>query len=133
VVSLNHVISRIWWHTIEQLSVMGVSAFAKTSMEVSKIIIEMVKFMITMLSPALLTPDATELRDNEYAADCLAIQFTGDPNSAMTCFHKLSGGNLANPSHIWELFGINIPAMSFNDRITELRKCVRQHFPSFTQ
>jgi Zn-dependent protease with chaperone function len=118
----NHSINKIMWNVIEQLSVLGISVFSKTSYDTSKTIVEIVRLMITLLSPNLLSPDATQLRDDEYNADYSAVQITKDPNSAFTCLQKLSGGNLAKPSHTWELFDVEVPAMSFNERIIKLRE-----------
>jgi hypothetical protein len=58
----------------------------------------------------------------------MAVQITGDAASAISCLKRLSGGDLTLPSHTWELFGIDgFPAMSYNQRITELRNCVDKH------
>ena len=123
----NHSINKIMWNIVEQLSILGVSVFAKTPADTSKTIIEIVKFMITMLSPNLLTPEATQLRDDEYTADFSAVQITKNPNSAFSCLQKLSGGNLAKSSHTWELFDIEVRAMSYNERIAHLKEMLNRN------
>ena len=57
----------------------------------------------------------------------LPSKITHDLQSGISCLTKLSGGNLNNPSHTWELFDIQIPAMTLGQRIEALRKYYRAY------
>jgi hypothetical protein len=82
----------------------------------------MFKAILALLSPDRLPPNAISLRDNQYEADEIAVRFvTGDLNAAISCLRKLSGGKPNAPSHNWELWGIQLPAMTLQERIAELR------------
>ena len=72
-----------------------------------------------MLSPDSLPPNAITLRDDEYEDDQIAVRFVTYDKSCLT---KLSGGNLACPSHSWEFWGMQLPAMSLRERVAELRR-----------
>ena len=90
----------------------------------------MTKATLALMSPDHLSPDARALRNNEYEADRIAVTITHDLQSAINCLTKLSGGNLNNPSHMWELFNIPIPAMTLGQRIQKLRHWYYKVYPN---
>ena len=96
---------------------------AKGPKQENKVIVEIIKGALALISPDRLSPPAISLRDNEYEADNIAVRMTGDIQSAISSLTKLSGdGNLNNSSHTWELFDIEIPAMTLKQRIAQLRR-----------
>jgi hypothetical protein len=87
----------------------------------SPIIVETFKGFLALLSPNNLPPNAEDLKNNEYEADLIALNYiTGDLRSAISCLQKLSHGDLNSPSHIWELFNLDLPTMTLKQRIEVL-------------
>ena len=109
----NHIVSTALWTALELL--------AKGPNQKNKTLVEMTKAALAIISPDRLSPNARDLRDNEYEADRIAVRMTGDIQSAISCLIKLSGGNLNNPSHTWELFDNMVPAMTLRQRLAALR------------
>ena len=110
----NHVLSSAFWTITERL--------AKGNRNQNYVLVNSIKALLAMLSPDRLPPVASELRNNEYAADETALAVTGDIVAAERTLNKLSGGNLESPFHTWELFDVPLPAMTLRMRIKELRK-----------
>jgi hypothetical protein len=89
----------------------------------SPIIVETFKGFLTLLSPNNLPPNAEDLKNNEYEADLIALNYiTGDLRSAISCLQKLSNGDLNLPSHTWELYNLDLPAMTLKQRIDVLKE-----------
>lgn len=84
--------------------------------------IERLKFLLALLSKEGIPPNAVTLRDQEYEADALAVMITGNLNAAISTLTKLSGGDLTTASHTWELFDKDVPAMTLDQRIAELKR-----------
>jgi len=85
-------------------------------------IVELLKILLGVFSKDGIPPNAVTLRDQEYEADALAVSITGDLSSAISVLTRLADGDLKNPSDTWELFGMQMPAMTLEERITELKK-----------
>jgi Zn-dependent protease with chaperone function len=79
---------------------------------------------------AILKPGEILIRIQECDADWGALEITKNLQSADTCLRKLVNGNLGLPSHTWELFHMEIPAMSMEERISELRRRENSKHPS---
>ena len=77
------------------------------------------------MSKSNLPPNAVTLRDQEYEADELATKEIGDLNVAISCLKRLVGNDLKQPSHTWELFDNEVPAMTMEQRIEELKRRFR--------
>ena len=87
------------------------------------LIVETFKGFLALLSPNNLPPNAEDLKNNEYEADMIALNYvTGDLRNAISCLQKLSNGDLNSPSHTWELFNLNLPAMTLRQRIDVLKE-----------
>jgi Zn-dependent protease with chaperone function len=114
----SHMISNLAWDVLEKI--------ARGPGEKHKLLVDAIKAALTLLSPDRLPPNALALRENEYEADEVAvIQITRDLKSSISCLTELSGNNMNNPSHIWEVYDIELPAMTLGERIEEL--CRRAH------
>jgi Zn-dependent protease with chaperone function len=115
----NHLITNAAWHILERA--------IKSADYRYPPVVEAFKGLLALLSPSKLPPNAEALRDNEYAADETAVKLiTGDLNSAVSCLRKLCQNNLDLSSHLWEYFDINMPVMTFRERIAELKHRVSQ-------
>ena len=111
----NHSLNTLMWNIIERL--------LKNVDYNAPLIVETFKGLLTLLSPNNLPPNAEDLKNNEYEADMIALNYvTGDLRSAISCLQKLSNGDLNSPSHTWELFDLKLPAMTLRQRIEVLKE-----------
>ena len=111
----NHSINTLMWNIIEQI--------LKNLDYNAPIIVEIFKGFLALLSPNNLPPNAEDLKNNEYEADLIALNYiTGDLRNAISCLQKLSNGDLNSPSHTWELFNLNLPSMTLKQRIEVLKE-----------
>jgi Zn-dependent protease with chaperone function len=111
----NHSLNTLMWNIIERL--------LKNVDYNAPLIVETFKGLLTLLSPNNLPPNAEDLKNNEYEADMIALNYvTGDLRSAISCLQKLSNGDLNSPSHTWELFDLKLPAMTLRQRIDVLKE-----------
>ena len=111
----NHSINTLMWNIIEQI--------LKNLDYNAPIIVETFKGFLALLSPNNLPPNAEDLKNNEYEADLIALNYiTGDLRNAISCLQKLSNGDLNSPSHTWELLNLNLPAMTLKQRIEVLKE-----------
>ena len=111
----NHSLNTLMWNIIERL--------LKNVDYNAPLIVETFKGLLTLLSPNNLPPNAEDLKNNEYEADMIALNYvTGDLRSAISCLQKLSNGDLNSPSHTWELFDLKLPAMTLRQRIDLLKE-----------
>jgi hypothetical protein len=111
----NHSINTLMWNIIERI--------LKSLDYNAPIIVETFKGFLALLSPNNLPPNAEDLKNNEYEADLIAVNYiTGDLRNAISCLQKLSNGDLNSPSHTWELFNLNLPAMTLKQRIEVLKE-----------
>lgn len=78
-----------------------------------------------------LPPNIETIRNQEYEADELAVRLTGNQTAAINCLTKLVKGELSKSSHLWELLGVNMPIMTMQQRIDELKRRTGIFFPSF--
>lgn len=68
------------------------------------------------------TPIRAEmLRAEEYEADFIGAQLSGNLEAACSGLMKLVANDPAAPSHTWEVFGQTFPAMSVGERVAALR------------
>lgn len=109
----NHVIASTFWNFLEK----SVKGEYNENYEA----VEFIKLILTLGSKNKLPPNAVTLRNQEYEADRIAVNITGDLNSAISCLIKLVGNNMSLPSHTWELFGTVVPVMTMGERINVLR------------
>ena len=111
----NHSLNTLMWNIIERLLV---------NLDYnSPLIVETFKGFLSLLSPNNLPPNAEDLKNNEYEADLIALNYvTGDLRSAISCLQKLSNSDPNSPSHTWELFNLNLPAMTLKQRIEVLKE-----------
>ena len=111
----NHSVNTLMWNIIERI--------LKNIDYNSPIIVEIFKGFLALLSPNNLPPNAEDLKNNEYEADLIALNYiTGDLRNAISSLQKLSNGDLNSSSHIWELFNLNLPAMTLKQRIEVLKE-----------
>ena len=111
----NHSLNTLMWNIIERL--------LKNVDYNAPLIVETFKGLLTLLSPNNLPHNAEDLKNNEYEADMIALNYvTGDLRSAISCLQKLSNGDLNSPSHTWELFDLKLPAMTLRQRIDVLKE-----------
>lgn len=111
----NHSLNTLMWNIIERL--------LKNLDYNAPLIVETFKGFLALLSPNNLPPNAEDLKNNEYEADMIALNYvTGDLRSAISCLQKLSNGDLNSPSHTWELFDLKLPAMTLRQRIDVLKE-----------
>ncbi len=111
----NHSINTLMWNIIEQI--------LKNLDYNAPIIVDTFKGFLELLSPNNLPPNAEDLKNNEYEADLIALNYiTGDLRNAISCLQKLSNGDLNSPSHTWELYNLNLPAMTLKQRIEVLKE-----------
>lgn len=111
----NHSLNTLMWNIIERI--------LKNLDYNSPIIVETFKGFLALLSPNNLPPNSEDLKNNEYEADLIALNYiTGDLRSAISCLQKLSNGDLNSPSHTWELFNLDLPAMTLKQRIEVLKE-----------
>ena len=111
----NHSLNTLMWNIIERLLV---------NLDYnSPLIVETFKGFLSLLSPNNLPPNAEDLKNNEYEADLIALNYvTGDLRSAISCLQKLCNGDQNSPSHTWELFDLKLPAMTLRQRIDVLKE-----------
>ena len=109
----NHAIATAFWHLIEQ----GLKGENNENFQE----VEILKLVLALASKSNLPPNAETLRTQEYEADRVAVEVTGDLLSAISSLKKLAGNNLNGPSHNWELFGKAVPAMTMGERIAVLQ------------
>lgn len=111
----NHSLNTLMWNIIERLLV---------NLDYnSPLIVETFKGFLSLLSPNNLPPNAEDLKNNEYEADLIALNYvTGDLRSAISCLQKLCNGDQNSPSHTWELFNLDLPAMTLKHRIDILKE-----------
>ena len=111
----NHSLNTLMWNIIERLLV---------NLDYnSPLIVETFKGFLSLLSPNNLPPNAEDLKNNEYEADLIALNYvTGDLRNAISCLQKLSNGDPTSPSHTWELFNLNLPSMTLKQRIDVLKE-----------
>lgn len=111
----NHSLNTLMWNIIERLLV---------NLDYnSPLIVETFKGFLTLLSPNNLPPNAEDLKNNEYEADLIALNYvTGDLRNAISGLQKLSNGDQNSPSHTWELFNLDLPAMTLKHRIDILKE-----------
>ena len=111
----NHSVNTLMWNIIERI--------LKNLDYNSPLIVEIFKGLLALLSPNNLPPNAEDLKNNEYEADLIALNYvTGDLRNAISCLQKLSNGDLNSSSHTWELFNLNLPAMTLKQRIEVLKE-----------
>ncbi len=111
----NHSVNTLMWNIIERI--------LKNVDYNGPIIVETFKGFLALLSPNNLPPNAEDLKNNEYEADLIALNYvTGDLRNAISCLQKLSNDDPNSPSHIWELFNLNLPAMTLKQRIEVLKE-----------
>lgn len=109
----NHAIASMFWNLLED-AVKGDNNEHFDSVEI-------IKLLLALSSQSKLPPNAETLRNQEYEADRVAVNITGDLMSALSCLTKLAGNNMNSPSHTWELFNNTVPAMTMGERISTLR------------
>lgn len=109
----NHTIATGFWHLLEKA--------VKGDNNENYQAVEFIKLILALGSKSNLPPNAETLRTQEYEADRIAVNITGDLNSAISCLTKLAGNDMNAPSHTWELFGSAVPAMTMGERINSLR------------
>jgi len=109
----NHVITTAFWNVLEQA--------VKGESNEHYVLVEFLKLTLAMSSKSKLPPNAETLRNQEYEADRIGVNITGDLASAISCLSKLAGNDMNTPSHTWELFGKAVPAMRMGERIATLR------------
>jgi len=109
----NHVIASTFWKLIEQE--------LKGENNENYEGIEFLKLLLALASKSHLPPNAETLRNQEYEADRVAVNITGDLFSAISCLTKLAGNDMKAPSHAWELFGKAVPAMTMGERLATLQ------------
>lgn len=113
----NHIISTLFWNLLE--------TYLKGEKNENYLVIELAKTLLALMSKSGLPPNAETLREQEYEADKITVlSLTHDLESAVSCLTKLVDGDLDKPSHIWELFGQVVPAMTMRQRIETLRRNV---------
>jgi hypothetical protein len=111
----NHSVTTLMWYIIERI--------LKDLDYNTPIIVETYKGLLSLLSPNNLPPNAEDLKNSEYEADLIALNYiTGDLRSAISCLQKLSNGDANSPSHTWELFSLNLPSMTLKQRIEVLKE-----------
>jgi Zn-dependent protease with chaperone function len=111
----NHSVNTLMWNIIERI--------LKNVDYNGPIIVETFKGFLALLSPNNLPSNAEDLKNNEYEADLIALNYvTGDLRNAISCLQKLSNDDPNSPSHIWELFNLNLPAMTLKQRIEVLKE-----------
>ena len=111
----NHSLNTLMWNIIERI--------LKNLDYDAPLIVETFKGFLALLSPNNLPPNAEDLKNNEYEADLIALNYvTGDLRSAISCLQKLSNSDPNSPSHTWELFNLNLPAMTLKQRIEVLKE-----------
>jgi Zn-dependent protease with chaperone function len=79
---------------------------------------------------AIAKPSQLVVRNQEYDADWGAVEITRSLPSAISCLKKFVVGNLQLPSYAWELFGMQVPAMTMGERISELERRFNSDHPS---
>jgi Zn-dependent protease with chaperone function len=111
----NHSLNTLMWNIIERLLI---------NLEYnSPLIVETFKGFLELLSPNNLPHNAEDLKNNEYEADLIALNYvTGDLRNAISCLQKLSNSDPNSPSHTWELFNLKLPAMTLKQRIDVLKE-----------
>ena len=111
----NHSLNTLMWNIIERI--------LKNLDYDAPLIVETFKGFLALLSPNNLPPNAEDLKNNEYEADLIALNYvTGDLRNAISCLQKLSNGDPNSPSHTWELFNLNLPSMTLKQRIDVLKE-----------
>ena len=111
----NHSVNTLMWNIIERI--------LKNLDYNSPLIVEIFKGLLALLSPNNLPPNAEDLKNNEYEADLIALNYkTGDLRNAISCLQKLCNGDQNSPSHTWELFNLDLPAMTLKHRIDILKE-----------
>jgi len=109
----NHLVNKFFWNMLETT--------LKGEKNENYELVEIIKFGFVLLGKNHLPPNAENLREQEYESDKTAVQITGDLNSSISCLSKLSNNDQNLPSHTWELFNNQVPAMSMKQRIEALR------------
>ncbi|MFB5599170.1 MAG: M48 family metalloprotease [Nitrososphaeraceae archaeon] len=110
----NHSLNTLMWDIIERL--------LKNVDYNTPVIVETFKGFLELLSPNNRPYNADDLKNNEYEADLIALNYvTGDLRNAISCLQKLSNGDPNSPSHTWELFNLDLPAMTLKQRIEVLK------------
>jgi Zn-dependent protease with chaperone function len=111
----NHSLNTLMWNIIERLLI---------NLEYnSPLIVDTFKGFLELLSPNNLPYNAEDLKNNEYEADLIALNYvTGDLRNAISCLQKLSNSDPNSPSYTWELFNLNLPAMTLKQRIDVLKE-----------
>ncbi len=109
----NHVIASTLWNLIEQA--------LKGDNNENYDVVELLKFLFIFTSKSKLPPNAETLRNQEYEADRVGADVTGDLFSAISALSKLAGNDMNAPSHSWELFGNVVPAMTMGERLATLQ------------
>lgn len=71
--------------------------------------------------------EAKVTRANEHQADIWSIWLNHDADAAISCLRKLVGGDLEQPSHTWEAFDYDFPAMTMRQRIEDIRRSLAQY------
>jgi len=61
-------------------------------------------------------------KDQELAADIMAISLTGNESAAKDCLTRLVGGDLDRRSHKWEALGVQMPVMTMRERLQEIQR-----------
>ncbi len=110
----NHVVDTLFWKLLEGI--------LKGPNNQNKVIVDLAKVLLTICSSELLSPDALTLRNNEYMADATALKVTRDIKSAKSCLLRLCNNNLNSASHLFDLAGKKLPAMTLGSRIKEMEK-----------
>lgn len=64
--------------------------------------------------------EVTLHKEQEIAADALAIHLTHNKAAATSFFKRYVNNDLTKPSHIWETLGIQLPVMTLQERINEI-------------
>ena len=109
----NHVITTAFWNVLEQ----AIKGENNEHYE----LVEFLKLALALTSKSKLPPNAETLRNQEYEADRIGVNITGDLASAISCLSKLASNDMNAPSHTWELFGKAVPAMTMGERIVTLQ------------
>lgn len=77
-------------------------------------------FKVGLFANGELPPDAASLKANEEEADLWAVSLTRNRDAAHSALKKLVGGDLSAPSHTWEVFKTEVPAMTVRQRLASL-------------
>jgi Zn-dependent protease with chaperone function len=77
-------------------------------------------FNLALAGQGRRTVSAKQVRHQELDADLLAARLIGDVGVAVRTLRMLVDGDMASPSHHWEVLGFVAPVMTMGERVAEL-------------